>query len=103
MNHMLICEYLWLQMHNRLRASRKRITDDMTGNLITLAGFAAWNAAQVMSGRENIKIFATTYAAQEIDVGDKAWRKSYKKHWEFMRDKCTDLDYDALEKLMRKI
>ncbi|EMD3522292.1 hypothetical protein VQZ81_004866, partial [Salmonella enterica] len=33
MNHMLICEYIWLQMHDRLRASRKRITDSMTGNL----------------------------------------------------------------------
>ncbi|EFR6021679.1 hypothetical protein HYJ82_005475, partial [Salmonella enterica] len=27
MNHMLVCEYIWMQMHNRLRASRKRITD----------------------------------------------------------------------------
>ncbi|MGG5932845.1 bacteriophage antitermination protein Q, partial [Salmonella enterica] len=94
---------VWLQMHDRLRLLGKRVTNDMTGNLITLAGFVVWNAGQIMSGKDNAEIFAATYAAQEINVGDKAWRKSYKKHWEFMRDKCTDLDYDALKKLMRKI
>ncbi len=103
MNHMLICEYIWLQMHDRLRSLGKRVTDDMMGNLISLVGLAVWNAGQVMGVQENIKIFAWTYAAQEIDVGDAAWRKSYKKHWEFMGDKCAELDRDALEKLMRKI
>lgn len=103
MNHMLICEYIWLQMHDRLRSLGKRVTDDMMGNLIALVGIAAWNAGQLMGVQENIKIFAWTYAAQEIDVGDTAWRKSYKKHWEFMGDKCAELDRDALEKLMRKI
>lgn len=103
MNHMLICEYIWLQMHDRLRSLGKRVTDDMMGNLITLVGSVVWNAAQVMSQRDHIKIFAWTYAAQEIDVGDTAWRKSYKKHWEFMGDKCVELDHMALEKLMRKI
>ncbi|EED4922698.1 hypothetical protein WP05_10335 [Salmonella enterica subsp. arizonae] len=103
MNHMLICEYIWLQMHERLRSLGKRVTDDMAGNLITLVGSAVWNMAQVMSQRDHIKILAWTYAAQEIDVSDKAWRKSYKKHWEFMGDKCAELDRDALEKLMRKI
>lgn len=103
MNHMLVCEYIWLQMHDRLRLLGKRVTDDMMGNLITLAGLAAWNAGQVMSGRENIKIFAATYAAQEIEVSAPAWSQNYKKHWKFMYDKCAELDYDALEKLMRKI
>ncbi|EDG3239160.1 hypothetical protein B6O78_08460 [Salmonella enterica subsp. enterica serovar Muenchen] len=103
MNHMLICEYIWLQMHDRLRASRKRITDDMTGNLITLAGIMTWNAGQLMSGKENAEIFAPSYAAQEIGVSDKAWWKSYKKHWQFMYDKCAELDLNALEKLMKKI
>ncbi|EMQ2437964.1 hypothetical protein AB3G99_002470 [Salmonella enterica] len=103
MNHMLICEYLWLQMHDRLRASRKRITDDMTGNLIALAGIMTWNAGQLMSGKENAEIFAATYAAQEIGVSAPAWSKSYKKHWKFMYDKCAELDYAALASLMKKI
>ncbi|MBH0570893.1 hypothetical protein I3A34_23635 [Salmonella enterica] len=103
MNHMLICEYLWLQMHNRLRASRKRITDDMMGNLIKLTGITAWNAGQLISGKDNAEIFAATYAAQEIGVSAPAWSQNYKKHWKFMYDKCAELDYDALEKLMRKI
>ncbi|EKS2238258.1 hypothetical protein QBG86_003324 [Salmonella enterica] len=103
MNHMLICEYLWLQMHNRLRASRKRITDDVTGNLIALVGIAAWNAGQLMSGKDNAAIFAATYAAQEIGVSAPAWSQNYKKHWKFMYDKCAELDHDALEKLMRKM
>ncbi|EEX0085440.1 hypothetical protein HFW23_000697 [Salmonella enterica] len=102
MNHMLICEYLWLQMHDRLRASRKRITDDLTGNLITLAGIMAWNAGQMINGKDNAKYYAATYAAQEIGVSDKAWWKSYKKHWEFLCDKCAELDHMALENLMKK-
>ncbi|EJR6806013.1 hypothetical protein O0R04_000979 [Salmonella enterica] len=103
MNHMLICEYLWLQMHNRLRASRKRITDDMTGNLITLASIMTWNAAQLMSGKDNAEIVAATYAAQEIGVKASAWSQNYKKHWKFMYDKCAELDHMALENLLRKI
>ncbi|EFT7640345.1 hypothetical protein HVC55_002591 [Salmonella enterica] len=103
MNHMLICEYLWLQMHDRLRASRKRITDDMTGNLITLAGVVTWNAGQMMSGKDNAKLYAATYAAQEIGVSAPAWSQSYKKHWEFLCDKCVELDRMALENLMKKI
>ncbi|EAO5162214.1 hypothetical protein FPM78_25425, partial [Salmonella enterica] len=102
MNHMLICEYLWLQMHDRLRASRKRITDDMTGNLITLAGVVTWNAGQMMSGKDNAKLYAATYAAQEIGVSAPAWSQSYKKHWEFLCDKCVELDRMALENLMKK-
>ncbi|EAN4720327.1 hypothetical protein AB654_18950 [Salmonella enterica] len=102
MNHMLVCEYIWMQMHNRLRASRKRITDDMTGNLITLAGIMTWNAAQMMGGKDNAEIFAVTYAAQEIGVKASAWSRNYKKHWQFMYDKCEDLDSQALEKLMQK-
>ncbi|ELI8454564.1 hypothetical protein RSK83_005202, partial [Salmonella enterica] len=103
MNHMLICEYLWLQMHDRLRASRKRITDDMTGNLIKLTGITAWNAGQLISGKDNAGVFAATYAAQEIGVKASAWSQNYKKHWQFMYNKCADLDYQALEKLMQKI
>lgn len=103
MNHMLICEYIWLQMHDRLRSLGKRVTDDMMGNLIALVGIAAWNAGQLMSGKDNAKIFAATYAAQEIGVSAPAWSQNYKKHWKFMYDKCAELDHDALEKLMRKI
>ncbi|EEE1295192.1 hypothetical protein CB343_004808 [Salmonella enterica subsp. diarizonae] len=103
MNHMLVCEYIWLQMHDRLRLLGKRVTNDMTSNLITLAGFVVWNAGQIMSGKDNAEIFATTYAAQEVGVSASTWCKYYKKHWKFMCDKCAELDYDALEKLMRKI
>ncbi|EIO8738843.1 hypothetical protein LRG41_001355 [Salmonella enterica] len=103
MNHMLICEYIWLRMHERLRSLGKRITDDMTGNLIKLTGIAVWNVAQVMSGKDNAEIFAATYAAQEIGVSAPAWSQNYKKHWKFMYDKCAELDHDALEKLMRKM
>ncbi|EHN6577324.1 hypothetical protein KJI99_004414 [Salmonella enterica subsp. enterica serovar Anecho] len=99
MNHMLICEYIWLQMHDRLRASRKRITDSMTGNLITLAGLMTWNAAQLISEREGAQVFASTYAAQEIGVKASAWSRSYKKHWQFMFRKCEELDSQALEVL----
>ncbi|EFO8356626.1 hypothetical protein HPL01_003208 [Salmonella enterica] len=103
MNHMLICEYIWLQMHNRLRASRKRTTDDMTGNLITLASIMTWNAGQLISGREGAQVFASTYAAQEIGVKANSWSQNYKKHWQFMYNKCAELDQASLEKLMRKI
>lgn len=103
MNHMLICEYLWLQMHNRLRASRKRTTDDMTGNLITLASIMTWNAGQLISEREGAQVFASTYAAQEIGVKANSWSQNYKKHWQFMYNKCAELDQASLEKLMRKI
>ncbi|EBW6364363.1 hypothetical protein DPU24_27060 [Salmonella enterica subsp. enterica serovar Oranienburg] len=103
MNHMLVCEYIWLQMHDRLRSLGKRITDDMTGNLIKLTGIAVWNAAQVMSGKDNAEIFAATYAAQEIGVKANSWSQNYKKHWKFMYDKCAELDLIALKKLMRKI
>lgn len=101
MNHMLVCEYIWLQMHDRLKG--KRVTDDVTGNLIALVGIAAWNAGQLMSGKDNAEIFAATYAAQEIGVSASTWCKYYKQHWKFMYDKCAELDYMALEKLMRKI
>ncbi|EKI7237773.1 hypothetical protein PF919_004984, partial [Salmonella enterica] len=100
MNHMLICEYIWLQMHDRLRASRKRITDDMTENLITLAGIMTWNAAQLISEREGAQVFASTYAAQEIGVKANSWSQNYKKHWQFMYNKCAELDQASLEKLM---
>lgn len=103
MNHMLICEYIWLKMHDRLRSLGKRITDDMTGNLIKLTGIAVWNAAQVMSGKDNAEIVAATYAAQEIGVKANSWSQNYKKHWKFMYDKCAELDLIALKKLMRKI
>ncbi|ECG8512467.1 hypothetical protein FVI83_17375 [Salmonella enterica subsp. diarizonae] len=103
MNHMLVCEYIWLRMHDRLRSLGKRVTDDMTGNLITLTGIAAWNAGQIMSGRENAEIFAATYAAQGIGVSTSAWCKHYKNHWKYMFDKCAELDYDALKNLMRKM
>ncbi|EBP4586309.1 hypothetical protein VH79_24600 [Salmonella enterica] len=103
MNHMLICEYIWLRMHERLRSLGKRITDDMTGNLIKLTGIAVWNVAQVMSGKDNAEIFAPSYAAQEIGVSAPAWSQNYKKHWKFMYDKCAEMDHDALEKLMRKM
>lgn len=103
MNHMLICEYIWLQMHDRLRSLGKRVTDDMMGNLIALVGLAVWNAGQVISGKGNAEIFAPSYAAQEIGVSASTWCKYYKQHWKFMYDKCAELDYDALEKLMRKI
>ncbi len=103
MNHMLVCEYIWLQMHDRLRSLGKRVTDDMMGNLITLTGTVAWNAAQVISGSEGARIFTSTYAAQEIGADKKSWWKSYKKHWDFMHNKCAELDRMALEKLMRKI
>ncbi|EID8040509.1 hypothetical protein VQZ33_004659 [Salmonella enterica] len=99
MNHMLICEYIWLQMHDRLRASRKRITDSMTGNLITLAGLMTWNAAQLISEREGAQVFASTYAAQEIGVKANSWSQNYKKHWQFMFRKCEELDSQALEVL----
>ncbi|EAM1733395.1 DUF968 domain-containing protein [Salmonella enterica] len=72
-------------------------------NLITLASIMTWNAGQLMGGKDNAEIFATTYAAQEIGVSDKAWWKSYKKHWKFMYDKCAELDLNALENLLRKI
>ncbi|EJP6253381.1 hypothetical protein NR868_004876 [Salmonella enterica] len=103
MNHMLICEYIWLRMHERLRSLGKRITDDMTGNLIKLTGIMAWNAGQLISGKDNAEVFAATYAAQEIGVKASAWSQNYKKHWQFMYNKCADLDYQALEKLMQKI
>ncbi|HIE7169136.1 TPA: bacteriophage antitermination protein Q [Salmonella enterica] len=103
MNHMLICEYIWLRMHERLRSLGKRITDDMTGNLIKLTGITAWNAGQLISGKDNAEVFAATYAAQEIGVKASAWSQNYKKHWQFMYNKCADLDYQALEKLMQKI
>ncbi|HAF2128216.1 TPA: hypothetical protein G9F27_002379 [Salmonella enterica] len=103
MNHMLICEYIWLQMHDRLRSLGRRVTDDMMGNLIALVGLAVWNAGQLMSGKDNAEVFAATYAAQEIGVSAPAWSQNYKKHWKFMYDKCAELDHDALEKLMRKI
>ncbi|EHI8953345.1 hypothetical protein J9049_001843 [Salmonella enterica] len=101
MNHMLVCEYIWLQMHDRLKG--KRVTDDVTGNLIALVGIATWNAGQLMNGKDNAEIFAATYAAQEIGVSASTWCKYYKQHWKFMYDKCAELDYIALEKLMRKI
>ncbi|HAK4777635.1 TPA: hypothetical protein H2C15_003919 [Salmonella enterica] len=103
MNHMLICEYIWLQMHDRLRSLGKRVTDDMMGNLIKLTGITAWNAGQLISGKDNAEIFAATYAAQEIGVKASAWSQNYRKHWQFMYNKCADLDYQALEKLMQKI
>ncbi|ECW1609780.1 hypothetical protein F3U24_25535, partial [Salmonella enterica] len=103
MNHMLICEYIWLRMHERLRSLGKRITDDMMGNLIKLTGITAWNAGQLISGKDNAGVFAATYAAQEIGVKASAWSQNYKKHWQFMYNKCADLDYQALEKLMQKI
>ncbi|EBR5511754.1 hypothetical protein B8133_25720 [Salmonella enterica] len=99
---MLVCEYIWMQMHNRLRASRKRITDDMTGNLITLAGIMTWNTAQLMGGKDYVEIFAPSYAAQKIGVKASAWSRNYKKHCLFMYDKCEELDSQALEKLMQK-
>ncbi|ENM1287381.1 hypothetical protein AB6R90_004276 [Salmonella enterica] len=102
MNHMLICEYIWLRMHERLRSLGKRITDDMTGNLIKLTGITAWNAGQLISGKDNAEVFAATYAAQEIGVSAPAWSQSYKKHWEFLCDKCVELDRMALENLMKK-
>ncbi|EGL7480394.1 hypothetical protein IMC39_005047 [Salmonella enterica] len=101
MNHMLVCEYIWMQMTERLKG--KRTTDAMTENLITLAGIVTWNAGQVVSGREGALIFASTYAAQEIGASTSAWCKYYKKHWQFMCRKCTELDHAALEKLMQKI
>ncbi|ECI4647233.1 hypothetical protein DQY68_23910 [Salmonella enterica subsp. salamae] len=90
-------------MHMMDRLKGKRTTDTMTGNLITLAGIMTWNAGQLMSGKDRVEIFAETYAAQEIGVSDKAWWKSYKKHWQFMYDKCTQLDRLALEKLIQEI
>lgn len=99
----LVVDDIWLQMHDRLRLLGKRVTNDMTSNLITLAGFVVWNAGQIMSGKDNAEIFAATYAAQEVGVSASTWCKYYKKHWKFMCDKCAELDYDALEKLMRKI
>lgn len=103
MNHMLVCEYVWLQMHDRLRLLGKRVTNDMTGNLITLVRIAAWNAGQLAGGKDNAEIFAATWAAQEIEVSASTWCKYYKKNWKFMYDKCAELDHDALEKLIRKI
>ncbi|ELC8786519.1 hypothetical protein RJV04_000779 [Salmonella enterica] len=103
MNHMLVCECIWLQMHDRLRSLGKRVTNDMVENLITLTGTAVWNAGQLMSGKDNAEIFAATYAAQEIGVSASTWCKYYKQHWKFMYDKCAELDHMALEKLMRKI
>ncbi|ENU7544365.1 bacteriophage antitermination protein Q, partial [Salmonella enterica] len=96
------CEYIWLRMHERLRSLGKRITDDMTGNLIKLTGITAWNAGQLISGKDNAEVFAATYAAQEIGVSAPAWSQSYKKHWEFLCDKCVELDRMALENLMKK-
>ncbi|HDP0319390.1 TPA: hypothetical protein P5S08_004619 [Salmonella enterica subsp. enterica serovar Concord] len=101
MNHMLICEYIWLQMMDRLKG--RRITDDMMDNLIKLTGMATWNAGQLMGGRENAETFSATYVAQEIGVSAPAWSQGYKNHWKFMYDKCAELDQMALEKLMRKI
>ncbi|EBS1325905.1 hypothetical protein D6T51_17555 [Salmonella enterica subsp. enterica serovar Muenchen] len=101
MNHMLVCEYIWMQMMDRLKG--RRVTNDVTGNLIALTGIVAWNAGQLMSQREGVEVFTAMYAAQEIRVSDKAWWKSYKKHWQFMYDKCAELDLNALEKLMKKI
>lgn len=101
MNHMLVCEYIWMHMMDRLKG--KRTTDTMTGNLITLAGIMTWNAGQLMSGKDNAEIFAETYAAQEIGVKASAWSQNYKKHWQFMYDKCTQLDRLALEKLIQEI
>ncbi|ECW1079412.1 hypothetical protein F3U23_02320 [Salmonella enterica] len=103
MNHALVCEYVWLQMHDRLRLLGKRVTDDMAGNLITLVRIAAWNAGQLISGKDNAEILPPSYAAQEIEVSAPAWSQNYKKHWKFMYDKCAELDHEALEKLMRKI
>ncbi|EAW1478454.1 hypothetical protein CJ745_25055 [Salmonella enterica subsp. enterica] len=101
MNHMLVCEYLWLQIQERLKG--KRVTNGMTENLITLAGRAAWNAGQLMGEKEESEIFGPSYVAQEIGVSASAWSKHYKNHWKFMYDKCTELDYSALENLMRTI
>ncbi|MDJ3784079.1 bacteriophage antitermination protein Q [Salmonella enterica] len=103
MNHMLVCEYVWLQMHDRLRSLGKRVTNDMTGNLITMVRIAAWNAGQLAGGKDNAEIFAATWMAQEIEVSAPAWSQNYKKHWKFMYDKCAELDHDALGKLMRKM
>ncbi|ELR9964608.1 hypothetical protein R4U18_000519 [Salmonella enterica] len=49
------------------------------------------------------KKFASTYAAQEIGVKANSWSQNYKKHWQFMYNKCAELDQTSLEKLMRKI
>ncbi|EHO8626431.1 hypothetical protein KM962_004959, partial [Salmonella enterica] len=99
MNHMLVCEYIWLQMMDRLKG--RRVTDAVMENLITLAGVVAWNAGQIMREREGATIYAATYAAQIVGVDKRGWWKSYKKHWQFMHDKCAELDHAALENLMK--
>ncbi|ECU0150684.1 hypothetical protein C4L83_06200, partial [Salmonella enterica subsp. enterica serovar Poona] len=101
MNHMLVCEYIWLQMMDRLKG--RRVTDAVMENLITLVRLVVWNAGQVMREREGATIFAATYASQEIGVSAPAWSQHYKKHWQFMHNKCAELDHIALENLMRKI
>ncbi|EGO0887857.1 hypothetical protein KM962_004488 [Salmonella enterica] len=101
MNHMLVCEYIWLQMMDRLKG--RRVTDAVMDNLITLVRLVVWNAGQVMREREGATIFAATYASQEIGVSAPAWSQHYKKHWQFMHNKCAELDHIALENLMRKI
>ncbi|HHY0724144.1 TPA: bacteriophage antitermination protein Q [Salmonella enterica] len=37
-----------------------------------------------------------------MGVSAPAWSQSYKKHWEFLCDKCVELDRMALENLMKK-
>ncbi|EAN8676579.1 hypothetical protein ET423_19400 [Salmonella enterica] len=101
MNHMLVCEYIWLQMMDRLKG--RRVTDAVMENLITLTGVVAWNAGQIMREREGVTIYAATYAAQEVGVKASAWSRNYKKHWQFMHDKCAELDRAALENLMKNL
>ncbi|EAX6201467.1 hypothetical protein BE856_25615, partial [Salmonella enterica] len=48
-------------------------------------------------------IYAATYAAQEVGVKASAWSRNYKKHWQFMHDKCAELDRAALENLMKNL
>ncbi|EAQ8163063.1 hypothetical protein FTZ77_20920 [Salmonella enterica] len=101
MNHMLVCEYIWLQMMGRLKG--RRVTDAMTGNLITLVGIVTWNTGQIMRKQAEATFYTASYAAQEIGVKASAWSQHYKKHWQFMHDKCAELDRSALENLMQNL
>ncbi|EJF1946167.1 hypothetical protein M8A54_000377 [Salmonella enterica] len=100
-HHMLVCEYVYLQLLDRLKG--KRVSHGMTANLILIANLAVWNSALLIKPDSGRSLYAPTYAAQIIGVSASAWCQGYKRHWRFMHDICADLDRDALEKLAIKI
>ncbi|EPY0572822.1 bacteriophage antitermination protein Q [Escherichia coli] len=94
-HHLLVSEYIWMRMFERLQG--KRVTDRMTGNLIEIARMAAWNAAVTAGGIVAGKVLiAPSCAAQIAGVKPNTWSQHYKAHWCFMHEVCDELDHEAL-------